>query len=83
VREKEREEKWTLMQELTLARAHRHIVRVSSGPYSHKVIYLYLLAIKMAIDDMTRSYSQQLTLLVLALRGTDTWILGRSGAAVS
>jgi hypothetical protein len=39
VREKEREEKWALMQELALARAPRHIVTVSSGPYSHKVVY--------------------------------------------
>jgi hypothetical protein len=33
-----REEKWALMQELALARAPRHIVRVSSRPYVHKVV---------------------------------------------
>jgi hypothetical protein len=39
VREKEREKKWALMQELALARVPRHIVRVSNGPCSHKVFY--------------------------------------------
>jgi hypothetical protein len=37
----EREEKWILMQELALARALRHIVRVSSGPYIYKVVVSY------------------------------------------
>jgi hypothetical protein len=40
-REEEREEKWALMQELALALAPRHIVRVSNGPYIYKVVVSY------------------------------------------
>jgi hypothetical protein len=40
-REDEREEKWALMQELPFARASRHFVRVSSGPYIDKVVLSY------------------------------------------
>jgi hypothetical protein len=71
-REEEREEEWVLMQEPTLARAPRHFVRMAYGPSIHKVIYfysllLYILAIELAIDDMTTYYSQQLAILLFLL----------------
>jgi hypothetical protein len=50
------------MQELAIAHAPRCFVRVSSGPYNHKVVHfcsylLYILTIRLAINDVAMSYS--------------------------
>jgi hypothetical protein len=60
------------MQEPALARAPRHFVRMTCGPSIHKVVYfcsllLYILAIELAINDMTTYYSQQLAILLSLL----------------
>ena len=71
-REYEREWKRTLMQEPAAARAPRHFVKVEGGPTINKVVHiysqlLYLLAIRLVIDDMTPSYSQQPAILLYLL----------------
>jgi hypothetical protein len=71
-REEEREEEWALMQEPALARAPRHFVRMVYEPSIHKIVHiysllLYILAIELAIDDMTTYYSQQLAILLFLL----------------
>jgi hypothetical protein len=51
------------MQELALACAPRHFVRVTCGLYIYKVVYsfsllLYILALELALNDMATCYSQ-------------------------
>jgi hypothetical protein len=51
------------MQEPALARAPKHFVRMACGPSIHKVVHfysllMYILAIKLTIDDMATYYSQ-------------------------
>jgi hypothetical protein len=58
------------MQELALTRASRHFVRIVCGPSIHKVVHfynllLYILAIELAIDDITTYYSQAILLFLL------------------
>jgi hypothetical protein len=60
------------MQEPALVRASRHFVRMECGLSIYKVVHfysllLYMLAIELAIDDMTTYYSQQLTILLFLL----------------
>jgi len=60
------------MQEPTAARAPRQFVRMKGGPTINKVVHiynqlLYLLAIRLGIDDMAPSYSQQPAILFYLL----------------
>jgi hypothetical protein len=60
------------MQELALAHAPRYFVGVSSKPYIYKVVHfysklLYKLTIRLAIDDVTITYSRLLALLLFLL----------------
>ena len=60
------------MQKPAAARASSHLVRVKGGPTSNKVVHIgshlvYLLAISLAIDDMTLSYNQQPIILLSLL----------------
>jgi hypothetical protein len=71
-REEEREDEWALMQELALARAPRHFIRMACGPSVYKVVHfysllLYILVIELAVDNIATYYSQQLAILLFLL----------------
>ena len=79
-REEEREGKRALREELALARAPRHFVRMKGGPHNNKVVHsfdllLYMLAIRWVVDDMALAYSQQLAILLtmLLMMHPDVW----------
>jgi hypothetical protein len=60
------------MQELALAHAPRHFVRMAYGPSIDKVVHfcsllLYILTIELAINDMATYYSHQLAILLSLL----------------
>jgi hypothetical protein len=60
------------MQELALARAPRHFLRVSSGPCINNeenfcILLLYILTTRLAIGNVTMPYSQQRALLLFLL----------------
>ena len=73
-REEEREGKRALREELALACAPRHFVRMKGGPQNKKVVVhsfdllLYMLTIRWAVDDMALAYSQQLAILLMLFR---------------
>ena len=72
-REEEREGKRALREEPALARAPRHFVRMKGGLQSKKVVVhsfdllLYMLTIRLVVDDMALAYSQQLAILLTML----------------
>ena len=60
------------MQQPAAARAPRRLVRVRGGPPINKVVHiysqlLYLMAIRLAIDDMALCYNQQPAILLSLL----------------
>ena len=71
---RENRREWKRTKEPAAARVPRHLVRVKRGPASNKVVHikrhlLYLLAISLAINDMSLSYSQQPVILLSLLLG--------------